>query len=48
MDTRLIFRDFSIVRWEDGVLYTERIIGFAFVSEDAALVNPGSVSPSEA
>ena len=28
MDTRLIFRDLGLLRWSDGVLYLEPIIGF--------------------
>jgi len=28
MDTRLIFRDFFVFLWEDGVQYVSRIIGF--------------------
>ena len=52
MDTRLIFRDFCSVRWEDGVQYVERIIGFTFGSSGKLLGKSGSKAarplPSEA
>ena len=34
MDTRLIFRDFVLLRWDDGVQYVSRIIGFVFAPSE--------------